>query len=235
MRNFGVFTNQEYELSSSIVRSLMLKVYNWMGFGLFLSAISSFFVLTNRSLYIFAARNMMLLGIAEIALVLGFSFMLNKIKSSTALLIFLGYSLLNGLTIGVILGMYTGTSVASTFIATASMFGAMSVYGYVTKRDLTKMGNFLFMGIIGIFVASLINIFLKSSALSWTVSFLGVIIFVGLTAFDTQKIKNLMISQYIAGDKESMKKVAIIGALTLYLDFINMFLFLLRFMGSSRD
>lgn len=234
MTNFSV-GEQQSELSNDAVSSLMIKVYNWMAVGLLSSAFSAYLVLINAELYSFAAKNMMLLVIVELAMVFGLSFMINKIKASTAFMVFIGYSLLNGLTIGVILAMYTHASVASTFFTTALMFGSMSVYGYVTKRDLTKIGSFFFMGLIGIIIASVINIFLHSPALYWSVSILGVFIFIGLTAFDTQKIKALMISSHASGDEESIKKISIIGALTLYLDFINLFLLLLRFMGSRRN
>ena len=146
---------------------------------------------------------------------------------------FFAYALLNGVTMAIIFLVYTRTSIATTFFVTAGTFGAMSAYGYATKRDLTSIGSFAFMGLIGIILASIVNIFLKSTAVGWIVSVLGVLIFVALTAYDTQKIKELNIIGNAGTDEDN--KEAIHGALTLYLDFINLFLHLLRFFGSRRD
>jgi FtsH-binding integral membrane protein len=146
-----------------------------------------------------------------------------------ATLLFLGYSLLNGVTLSIVFLVYTAESIGSTFVVTAAMFGAMSVYGYVTKKDLTSWGSFLFMGLIGVVIASVVNIFLRSDSVSWVVSAIGVIVFTGLTAYDTWKLKEL------AAAGHEGRKPAILGALTLYLDFINLFLMMLRFMGGRRD
>jgi len=167
--------------------------------------------------------------IGELALVFILSGAINRLSGTVATLLFLGYSALNGLTLSVIFIVYTADSIASTFAVTAAMFGAMSIYGYLTKKDLTSWGSFLFMGLIGIVIASLVNIFLQSSAVSWVVSGIGVLVFTGLTAYDTWKIKAM------AAAGEEGRKPAILGALTLYLDFINLFLMLLRFMGGRRD
>jgi len=149
--------------------------------------------------------------------------------------LFIGYSVLNGLTLSVIFLAYTSSSIAGTFFITAGMFGAMAVYGLVTKRDLSGMGSFLFMGLIGIILASVVNIFLKSSSVYWAISFLGVLIFTGLTAYDVQKIKKIGEEGIMAQGDETIRKGSIMGALALYLDFINLFLMLLRFFGGSRN
>ena len=166
--------------------------------------------------------------VGELALVFTLSGAINRLSAATATLIFIVYAALNGITLSVVFMAYTANSITSTFVITAGMFGAMSIYGSMTKRDLTSWGSFLFMGLIGIVIASVVNIFVGSSAVSWVVSGIGVIVFTGLTAYDTWKIKE-MAAQGIEG-----RKPAIIGALTLYLDFINLFLMLLRFTGNRR-
>jgi len=220
--------------SELIVRqnSLVRQVYTWMGLGLAITAILAMVtVATPGMLQAIVGNRMVFYGlmIGELALVFILSGAINRLSATAATLLFLGYSALNGLTLSVIFVVYTADSIASTFAVTAAMFGAMSVYGYVTKKDLTSWGSFLFMGLIGIVIASLVNIFMQSSAVSWVVSGIGVIVFTGLTAYDTWKIKEL------AAAGEEGRKPAIIGALTLYLDFINLFLMLLRFMGGKRD
>jgi len=169
------------------------------------------------------------LMIGELILVFTLSAAIGRLSTGVATVLFLGYSALNGLTLSVVFLVYTADSIASTFAVTAAMFGAMSLYGYVTRRDLTSWGSFFFMGLIGILIASVVNIFLKSNAVSWVVSAIGVIVFTGLTAYDTWKIKAL------AAAGAEGRKPAILGALTLYLDFINLFLMLLRLMGGRRD
>jgi hypothetical protein len=166
--------------------------------------------------------------IGELALVFILSGAINKLSEAVATMLFVAYSALNGVTLSLLALVYTASSIASTFVITAGMFGAMSIYGYVTKRDLTSWGSFLFMGLIGIIIASVVNIFVASSAVSWVVSGIGVIVFTGLTAYDTWKIKAL------AAEGTTGRKPAILGALTLYLDFINLFLMLLRFTGNRR-
>lgn len=163
-------------------------------------------------------------------MVFGISGAVNKISSPVATVLFYVYSLLNGVTFALIFAAYTPVSIFKTFLITAGVFGAMSVYGYFTNRDLTKIGSFLFMALIGLIIASVINIFWANSTLEWIVSIAGVLIFIGLTAWDTQKIKQM--AQYNAIEPS---RLATIGALSLYLDFINLFLYLLRFFGSSRD
>lgn len=212
--------------------SLVRQVYAWMGLGLAITAIMSLATVSSPDLYNAIVGNKLVfygLMIGELALVFTLSGAVNRLSAGVATMLFLGYSLLNGLTLSIIFMAYTADSIASTFAITAAMFGAMSVYGYTTKKDLTSWGSFLFMGLIGVVIASLVNIFFRSNAVSWVVSVIGVIVFTGLTAYDTWKIKAL------ADAGEEGRKPAILGALTLYLDFINIFLMLLRFTGARRD
>ena len=170
--------------------------------------------------------------IGELALVGYISARINKLSSYNATLLFLAYTILNGLTMAVIFMAYTSESISSTFIITAGTFGVMSLYGYYTKSDLTKIGSLAFMALIGIIIASVVNMFMNSELMSWIISYLGVAIFIGLTAYDTQKLKGIAINGF--ENEESMEKSAILGALTLYLDFINLFLFLLRILGDRK-
>jgi FtsH-binding integral membrane protein len=206
-----------------------------MTFGLALTALASVFTLSSESaLQLIFGNRLVFYGliIGELALVIAISAAINRISAATATLMFLAYSALNGVTMASIFLVYTRSSIASTFMVAAGTFAAMSLYGYATKRDLTGWGSFFFMGLIGIVIASVVNIFLKSAMVTWVVSYIGVFVFVGLTAYDTQKIK--MIGQGSFADGESQRKAAILGALTLYLDFINLFLMLLRVMGNRR-
>lgn len=169
---------------------------------------------------------------APLAVVFAFSAMLNRMSAATAQIVFYGYAALMGLSLSSIFLVFTGTSIAQTFLVTAIAFAGLSLYGYTTKRDLSGMGTFLMMGLIGIVIASIVNIFLASSALAFAVSVIGVLIFAGLTAYDTQSIKAQYIEHAVHADQEWLGKAAIMGALQLYLDFINMFTFLLQFMGN---
>jgi uncharacterized protein len=212
--------------------SLIRQVYAWMGFGLALTAVTALVTVSSPGLFKAIVSNRPLfygLMIGELALVFTLSGAINRLSEAMATFLFLGYSILNGVTLSVIFLMYTADSIASTFAVTAATFGAMSAYGYVTKKDLSSWGSFLFMGLIGVVIASLVNIFLQSDSVSWVLSAVGVIVFTGLTAYDTWKIKEL------AAAGSAGRKPAIMGALTLYLDFINLFLMLLRFMGGRRD
>lgn len=214
----------------------LAKVFNWMAIGLGLTGIVAFYTAqSGLSRAIVASPLFMILILAELGLVFFLSARVNKIQAGTAMGLFLGYSFLNGLTLSSVFLAYTRSSIGGTFLITAGMFGAMAVYGMVTKRDLSGMGSFMFMGLVGIIIASIVNFFLQSSSLYWAISVIGVLVFVGLTAYDVQKIK-LMGEQGIMEQGEAtVKKGAIIGALALYLDFINLFLMLLRFFGGSRD
>jgi len=216
-------------------RSLFVSVYTWMGLGLALTALAALLTLSSPALLQLIAGNRAVffgLVIGELVMVVALSAAIGRLSSGTATLMFLAYSALNGLTLSIIFLAYTSTSIVSTFFITAGTFGAMSVYGIVTKRDLTSWGNFFFMGLIGLVIASVVNIFLQSTMVYWITSYIGVFIFVGLTAYDTQKIKRM--SQGGFSDSATRHKMAIMGALTLYLDFINMFLFLLRIFGNRR-
>jgi FtsH-binding integral membrane protein len=214
----------------------LAKVFNWMAIGLGITGVVAWFTASSGlAMQLVASPLFMILIVAELGMVFFLSARINKIQAGTATGLFLGYALLNGLTLSMIFLAYTSTSIASTFFITAGMFGAMAIYGLVTKRDLSGLGSFLFMGLVGIIIASVVNIFLKSSSLYWVISLLGVFIFVGLTAYDVQKIKKVGEEGIMEQGEEMVKKGAIMGALTLYLDFINLFLMLLRFFGGSRS
>lgn len=226
------------------LRSYMLRVYNYMASGLFLTGIVALFAAQSTGLmnafYAINPEGYMvgmkplgwLIAFSPLVAVLGLSFGIQRMKSSTAQAFFWGFAVLMGLSMSNIFLLYTGQSIARTFFITAGMFGGMSLYGYTTKRDLTGMGSFLIMGVWGIILASVANIFIGSSALSFGISVIGVFIFVGLTAYDTQRLK--LIYQQIAGNGEALAKASILGALNLYLDFINLFVMLLRFVGDRR-
>jgi len=215
------------------LRSYMLGIYNYMALGLGLTGLVATLVASSPALLqaIYGSPLHYVVMLAPVALVFFLSFRLHKLQASTAQTLFWTYAGLMGLSLSWIFLAYTGASVAKVFFITAGTFGAMSLYGYTTQRDLTGMGSFLFMGLIGLVLASLVNIFVKSSAFEFVLSVIGVLIFTGLTAYDTQVIK----SEYIEGDdREIMMKKSIMGALRLYLDFINLFLHLLRFLGDRR-
>ena len=210
---------------------LIRKVYAWMGAGLAITAFMALITLSSPAILNAVLGNKLIfygLIIGELALVFTLSGAINRLSAATATLIFIAYATLNGITLSVVFLAYTANSITSTLVITAGMFGAMSIYGSMTKRDLTSWGSFLFMGLIGVVIASVVNIFVGSSAVSWVVSGIGVILFTGLTAYDTWKIKEM------AAQGTEGRKPAIIGALTLYLDFINLFLMLLRFTGNRR-
>ena len=209
------------------------KVYNWMALALFITGLVSYFVASSPELInIIMGSKFVFYGllIGELLLVIYLTRSIDKLSQNMVIAGFLLYAVLNGLTMSFIFMIYTSNSIATTFYVTAGTFGAMSLYGYYTKKDLTSLGNMAMMGLIGIIVASIVNMFLQNDMMSWIITYLGVAIFVGLTAYDTQKLKN-MGSQGFVND-ESMEKTSILGALTLYLDFINMFLFLLRIFGN---
>lgn len=217
------------------LRSYMLKVYNYMTLGLVVTGLVAYF--TSQWAVASEANFALLYGsplqwvimLSPLAFVLVLSFGINKLSTGTAQLLFWGFAAVMGLSLSSIFLVYTGSSIARVFFITAATFGATSLYGYTTKRDLTSVGNFAFMGLIGIVIASLVNIFLQSSALDWAISFIGVGVFVVLTAWDTQKIKESYSESHGA---DVMAKNAIMGALSLYLDFINLFMMLLRLMGN---
>jgi uncharacterized protein len=212
--------------------SFITKVYMWMTLALGITGVIAWTVAGSPTLInIFLANKIVFYGliIGELALVAYLSLAVQRMSANMATFTFLMYAVLNGLTLSLIFLVYTLGSIASTFFVTAATFGVMSAYGYFTKSDLTKMGNILFMALIGIIIASIVNIFMKNSMLYWIITYAGVLIFVGLTAYDTQKIKEMNIIGN-EGTEEDQKE-AIMGALTLYLDFINLFLYLLRILG----
>ena len=228
------------------LRAYMLKVYNYMATGVLLTGIISLIsfklsadvnasgqiiALTSYGNAIFNSGLKWLVMLAPLAVIFYMSFGINKMSTSKAQTVFWIFTILMGLSLSWVLIVFTGVSVARVFFITSATFGAMSIYGYTTKRDLTKLGSFLMMGLFGIIIASLVNIFMKSTMMYFVISIIGVLIFVGLTAYDTQKIKNM----YLVSDSgEIMGKKAVMGALTLYLDFINLFIMLLRLFGQRR-
>lgn len=215
------------------LRKHMLSIYNYMASGVLLTGvIAMLFARSGMAATVMTSGLGFVIMLSPLAIVLAMSFGANRFSVSTLRALFWGYAVLMGLSLSTIFLVYTGASIATTFFATAGAFAGLSLYGYTTQKDLSGWGSFLIMGVIGLLVASLINIFLQSPALTWAVSALGVLIFAGLTAYDTQKLKEQY--AYVAGTEWAGKAV-VLGALNLYLDFINMFLFLLRFMGSSRD
>lgn len=224
------------ERAGSGLQAYMAQVYGWMTCGLLLTAFVSWYAAHSPAVmsFVFSSRITFFgLIIAQLGLVFVLSGMVHRLSGGVATGLFMLYSALTGLTLASIFLVYSGQSIASTFVISAGMFGAMSLYGYTTKRDLSGLGSMLFMGLIGIVLASLVNIWLKSTALMWAVTYIGVLVFVGLTAYDTQKLKVLG-TQLSADDKDNFRKYSIMGALTLYLDFINLFLMLLRIFGNRR-
>lgn len=218
------------------VNAFMRGVYQWMTLGLALTAGVAFFTASSPALLnaIFGNQIMAWIVIlAPLGFVIALSAGINRMSAGTATGLFLGYSALMGLSLSTVLIVYTGQSVFMAFATAAGMFGAMSVYGTVTKKDLTGMGSFLFMGLVGIVIASVVNMFVGSGQLDWVISVLGVVIFTGLTAYDTQKLK-IMGETAPADDATAVRRGTILGALTLYLDFINLFLMLLRLFGDRR-
>ena len=216
------------------VSSVMRVVYTKMFLALLVTAAASWFVVSNEAvtqMILGGKISYWILAFVEIGLVIAITSAINRISQTTATLLFYLFAVVNGLTLSVIFFAYTMQSIAFTFLIAAGVFAAMSIYGYFTKNDLTRMGSFLFMALIGLIIATVVNIFMHSTMLYYIVSFAGVAIFIGLTAWDTQKIKQM--AAMTPG--ESVSKLATIGALSLYLDFINLFLYLLRFFGNSRD
>lgn len=234
--NYGSLTREQQLESSLAFPVLMRKVYVWMTLAMIITGFTAYYVATSQTLLTAIYSNSMVfygLIIAELALVFVLSSMINKLSLLTATLMFVLYSVVNGATLSFIFLAYTASSITSVFFITAATFASMALYGYFTKKDLSSWGRILTMGLIGIVIASLVNIFLHNSGLGLIISYVGVLVFVGLTAYDTQKIKQMMLEAPDAG--EHMQKIALLGALSLYLDFINLFLMLLRIFGSSRD
>ncbi|MDQ7032279.1 MAG: Bax inhibitor-1/YccA family protein [Desulfonauticus sp.] len=229
-----------YNVSTVEVKALnafMRGVYQWMAIGLGLTGAIAYYTATSpKMLQLIFGNPMLMWGliIAEFLLVIVISAGISRMSAGMATGLFLLYSALNGLTLSAIFLIYTSSSIASTFFVCAGMFGAMSIFGLTTNMNLTSWKSFLYMGLIGIIIASIVNMFLHSSGLNFVISGIGVIVFVGLTAYDTQKLKEMGASAPY-DDQLAIRRGTILGALTLYLDFINLFLMLLRFMGQTRD
>lgn len=229
--------NSTMDIGESKVResNFVTRVYGWMSFALAVTGLTAFYVVSNPELLKKLATNQLLffgIIIAEIVLVIAMTAAINKVAYHTMLMMFIAYSVLNGLTFSLIFVIYTMTSIASTFFATAATFALMSCYGWYTKKDLTAMGSLCSMALIGIIVASIVNMFFASTTLYWVITYIGVLVFVGLIAYDTQKIKAM--ASHFAINSEEGKKSALMGALALYLDFINLFLMLLRIFGDRK-
>jgi FtsH-binding integral membrane protein len=216
------------------LRAHMNKVYGLMSVAMLLTGGVAWAVGTNDAMVaaIFGTPLKWVVMFAPLIMVFAFGALINRLSVAAAQLFFYVYAAAVGLSLAFIFAVYTSTSIAQTFLVTSIAFAGLSLYGYTTKRDLSGMGTFLMMGLIGILVASIVNIFLASSPLAFAISVIGVLIFAGLTAFDTQTIKATYIAHAQAGDQEWLGKAAIMGALNLYLDFINMFMFLLQFLGN---
>ncbi|MCO6184746.1 Bax inhibitor-1/YccA family protein [Rhizobium sp. L1K21] len=245
LRNFET-RSQTGAMIDEGLRAYMLKVYNLMAIGIAITGVAAYGLfsmatvtdasgnlgLTSLGATLYTSPLRWVVIFAPLALVFYLSFRVHKMSVSAAQTTFWVYAALMGASLSSLMLIYTGESIVQTFFVTAASFGALSLYGYTTKRDLSAMGSFMVMGLFGLIIASLVNIFLQSSGLQWAISVLGVVIFAGLTAWDTQKIKEM----YYEGDgAEVAGRKAIMGALTLYLDFVNLFVFLLRFMGNSRN
>lgn len=228
------------ERSSSVIEPFMAQVYGWMSCGLLLTAFVSWYAARTPAIVqlIFSSQlTFICLIVSQLALVFVISGMVERLNETMATSLFMLYSAITGLTMSSIFIIYTASSIAITFIVTSSMFGVMSIYGYTTKCDLSKFSSLLFMSLIGISIASIINIWLKSTPLMWAITYIGVLVFVGLTAYDVQKLKNLAIqlsSNSTVTNKEQFHKLSIVGALILYLDFINLFLIMLRISNDRR-
>lgn len=222
------------EKKKSAQMAVFRQVYIWMSLALFITGITALIVANNNSLIYSLMSNQLLfwvLIIGEVVMVAVLAARIHKLSLATATVMFIAYSIINGVTMSLLFLLYTSESIASTFFITAGTFGAISAYGYFTKKDLSSLGSILIMALVGILIASLVNIFLESSTLYWIISYVGVAIFVGLTAYDTQKIKESIMNSDV---NETAYKIALMGALELYLDFINLFIYLLRIFG-DRD
>lgn len=216
--------------------SLFRSVYVWMTLALVITGFTALYVAKSYTLLNLMLQNQMAFWgvlIAELGLVFYMSARINRISFTTATILFIVYSILNGVIMSMLFLIYTMSSIATTFFVTAGTFGAMALFGYATKKDLTRIGNLCIMGVIGLIIASLVNMFLHNSMMDLIISYVGVLLFVGLTAYDSQKIKQMLSGEDIEVN-ETTQKIALMGALTLYLDFINLFLYLLRILGDRK-
>lgn len=234
---FSTVATRDRELRmSAAFPVLMRKVYLWMTLALVITGFTAYYVATSETLITALVTNQALfwgLAIGELALVIGLTAAINRLSLTTATLMFVLYSVINGATMSFIFLLYTASSITSVFFITAGTFAVMALFGYFTKTDLTSMGKMLMMALIGIIIATIVNIFTKSQGLAIILNYLGVLVFVGLTAYDSQKIKQMLQMAPDAG--EGAQKLALLGALSLYLDFINLFLYMLRIFGSRRE
>ena len=232
---YRMINEKEATIASASFPALMRKVYTWMALALVITGVTAYGVAHSPAMMQLIYGNSFVMWgliIAELAIVFIVSGMINRLSLTTATLLFVLYSVVNGATLSVIFLGYSQSVIAKTFFITAGMFGVMSFYGYVTKQDLSSIGKILFMALIGLIISTIVNLFVRSSMFDMILSYVGVVIFVGLTAWDTQKIKQMLAMQEYAD--EGAQKIALMGALSLYLDFINLFIYLLRIFG-SRD
>ena len=235
LQRYDAMTREEQLGMSAAFPALMRKVYVWMAMALAITAITAYGVASSPALTSLIFGNKLIffgLIIAELVLVFWVSARIEKLSLTKATLMFIVYSVLNGATLSTIFFAYSPEIITKTFFVTAGTFGAMAIYGYFTKSDLSSWGKLLIMAVIGLIIAGVVNIFLRSQLMDFVVSMVGVLIFVGLTAYDSQKIKRMLMMQADMG--ETAQKVALMGALSLYLDFINLFLYLLRLFGRER-
>jgi FtsH-binding integral membrane protein len=224
-----------YYSSAIDLQPIMRQVYMWMGLGLFLSAVTAFLTVSTSLVRLAINPAVLIVAIiAEFALVMGISFGMRRMSANMAMGLFMVYAVLNGFTLSVVLLAFSGGTVAIAFLSTAGMFGAMSIFALTGKVDLTRMGSFLGMALIGLMIAMFLNIFFRSSAFDFLISIAGIVLFTGLTAYDTQRIAQ-MASEMRVQQGDDAIKFSIFGALQLYLDFINLFLFILRLLGGRRD
>ncbi len=242
MNPYGVTQSQPIVSDPAVERAFITKVYMWMALALAITGLVATATFSNEAfmMQLLSGPFMLLLVLAQLGVVFVLSLAVNKLSSGVATGLFIAYAALTGVTFSTLFLVYTTESIATVFFITAGMFAVISVYGFITKTDLTKVGNIAIMALIGIIIASIVNIFLRSSALYWIVSIVGVVVFVALTAYDTQRIKRMangFAMQTVDGEEklvEIKSKAAVLGALALYLDFINLFLMLLRLLGNRR-
>ena len=235
-RDFDDYALERGEAFSLAFPALMRKVYVWMAMALCITGLTAYGVASSPNLLLtLYSHHWLIIGLlfAELALVFAISGAINRLSLTTATLLFILYSVLTGVTFSSIFVVYTMSSIGKVFFITAGTFAAMAFVGYTTRRDLSKMGGILFMALIGLIIATVVNLFIKSSGLELVLSYIGVLVFVGLTAWDTQKIKVMLAQQYDMS--ETSQKLALLGALELYLDFINLFLYMLRIFGSRNE
>ncbi len=226
------YDTQESERREEIQRGFITRVYGWMTVGLLITAAAALFTISTPGLLAaIVSSSFVFFGLllGELAVVFALSLTADRVSPLVAGLLFTGYAVLNGITLSVLILVYTQSSIALTFGVTASTFGIMTLYGFTTHRDLTRLGSLLIMGLVGLILASLINLFLNNSAVYWITTYIGILIFVGLVAYDTQRLKNMSLAP--GEDGRLTRNAAIVGALALYLDFINLFLLLLRVLG----